>query len=160
MITTENRHVFCTDFAHRLRQSIRCIRSPLLDFYLADADLISLRQAWTVDYQVNVAVPIIALFVLGLSTIWIYSSTLAFIVDSNKGRSSSAVACNSLARGSLACIASFIAEPLTRTITGKFFYTGFAVILTVALVFLTIVAERGKRWREEEEAAMRMRDKK
>lgn len=114
-------------------------------------------QAWTVDYEVNVAVPIIALFVLGTATIWIYSSTLAFIVDSNPGRSSSAVACNSLARGTLACIASLIAEPLIRKITGKFFYTGFAIILTVALVFLTIVEKRGKTWREEEEAALRIR---
>lgn len=42
----------------------------------------------------------------------IYSSTLAYIVDSNVGRSSSAVASNSFFRGLFAFIATEIAVPL------------------------------------------------
>lgn len=43
---------------------------------------------------------------------WIYSSALAYIVDANKGRSSTAVATNSAFRGIIAFIAAEIAIPL------------------------------------------------
>ncbi|KAG6379084.1 vacuolar DHA amino acid exporter [Boletus reticuloceps] len=43
---------------------------------------------------------------------WIYTSTLAYIVDANTGRSSTAVAMNSAYRGILAFIAAEIAIPL------------------------------------------------
>lgn len=58
--------------------------------------------AWTVYYQVHIAGPIGVLFFLGATLMIIYASTLAYIVDANPGRSSSAVACNSLFRGALA----------------------------------------------------------
>jgi len=43
---------------------------------------------------------------------WIFSSALAYIVDANKGRSSTAVAANSAFRGIIAFIAAEIAIPL------------------------------------------------
>jgi hypothetical protein len=43
---------------------------------------------------------------------WIYTSTLAYIVDANTGRSSTAVATNSAYRGIIAFIAAEIAIPL------------------------------------------------
>jgi hypothetical protein len=43
---------------------------------------------------------------------WIYTSTLAYIVDANVGRSSTAVATNSSFRGLFAFIAAEIAVPL------------------------------------------------
>lgn len=46
------------------------------------------------------------------SSRWIYSSTLAYIVDSNAGRSASAVATNSLFRGLFAFAAAEVAVPI------------------------------------------------
>ena len=43
---------------------------------------------------------------------WIYTSTLAYIVDANVGRSSTAVATNSSFRGLSAFVAAEIAVPL------------------------------------------------
>lgn len=43
---------------------------------------------------------------------WIYSSTLAYIVDANVGRSSTAVATNSAFRGVFAFVATEIAVPM------------------------------------------------
>jgi hypothetical protein len=43
---------------------------------------------------------------------WIYTSTLAYIVDANVGRSSTAVATNSSFRGLFAFIAAEIAVPV------------------------------------------------
>lgn len=43
---------------------------------------------------------------------WIYASTIAYIVDANNGRSSTAVAANSAFRGLFAFVATEIAVPL------------------------------------------------
>jgi hypothetical protein len=58
--------------------------------------------AWTVQKEVPIYGPVVILFFLGLSTLVLYSSLLSYVVDANPGRSSSAVACNSLFRGVLA----------------------------------------------------------
>jgi hypothetical protein len=93
-----------------------------------------LVYAWTTDQKTNVAGPIVALVFGGFSIMYvlivcrcsgvndtngivtlcrvIYSSTLAYLVDANPGRSSSAVACNSFFRGLFAFIASQVALPI------------------------------------------------
>lgn len=121
--------------------------------------------AWTVQKQVSIAGPVVVLFFLGTAIMVIYSSTLAFIVDANPGRSSSAVACNSLFRGVLACAASQAAEPILDKVGGNgAFYTGWAVILLIGQLALVIVAIKGKRWRaafavREEQAEARRRER-
>lgn len=77
-----------------------------------------------------------------------YSSTLAFIVDANPGRSSSAVACNSLFRGVLAAIAAQVATPAINGIGNGWYYTIFACILIGGELGLWLISIRGKRWRE------------
>lgn len=54
----------------------------------------------------------------------IYSSTLAYIVDANVGRSSSAVATNSAFRGLFAFIASEVAVPLQVRFTASSIFNG------------------------------------
>lgn len=121
--------------------------------------------AWTVQKQVSIAGPVVVLFFLGTAIMVIYSSTLAFIVDANPGRSSSAVACNSLFRGVLACAASQAAEPILDKVGGNgAFYTGWAVILLVGQLALVIVAIKGKGWRaafavREEQAEAQRRER-
>ena len=51
-------------------------------------------------------------FILLFMIRWIYASTLAYIVDANVGRSSSAVATNGSFRGLSAFVAAEIAIPL------------------------------------------------
>lgn len=112
-----------------------------------------------------------------MATIWIYSSTLAYIVDANPGRASSAVACNSLFRGVLAAIAAQIANPAIDALGNGWYYTGtlhqlcsllyhffpstndkyydslgFAVILLVGELGLLLASKRGKVWRETSNA--------
>ncbi|GAA5912558.1 hypothetical protein JCM5296_003479 [Sporobolomyces johnsonii] len=104
--------------------------------------------AWLVRYEVIVAGPVVILFFLGASIMVIYASTLAYVVDANPGRSTSAVAVNSLFRGVLACIASQVAEPILDKVHDGAFYTGWAVILALGELALVLVSVRGKVWRE------------
>ncbi|KAM0786891.1 hypothetical protein ACM66B_002315 [Microbotryomycetes sp. NB124-2] len=125
---------------------------------LAPIPLFFIAYAWTVDFGVHVAAPIVILFFLGLATIWIYSSLLAYVVDANPGKSSSAVACNSLFRGVLACIASQVAEPIIDRVTHGWFYTGFAVILLIGEAGLLLVGAKGKKWRAQSQARVEERE--
>lgn len=84
---------------------------------------------WACREHTHVAVLCVLLFVAGFFTMrvymifhhsyliyelirWVYSSTLAYVVDANKGRSATAVATNSAFRGTLAFIATEIAVPM------------------------------------------------
>jgi hypothetical protein len=91
---------------------------------------------WVAEKHVNVSALCVMLFLCGFLTMYvcsiylpvctpysellihvywhrsIYSSALAYIVDANVGRSSSAVALNSCFRGTLGFIAAEIAVPL------------------------------------------------
>ena len=68
--------------------------------------------AWTVEKQTNIAGPVVSLAVAGISMLWVYSSSLAYLVDANPGRASTAIAYNSACRGLTAFVASEIADPL------------------------------------------------
>ena len=112
--------------------------------------------------------PIITLFVAGFSLLTIYSSILAYTVDSNAGRSMSAVACNSLIRGISAAVASQVAEPVIDAIGNGWFCacifsspslfssltreartdTIFAFVLAGGEVALSLLTRYGQRWRE------------
>jgi len=52
------------------------------------------------------------LFLAGFFLIWVYASTLAYMVDANVGCSSTATATNSACRGLLAFVAAEVAVPL------------------------------------------------
>lgn len=99
---------------------------------------------WLVQYSQPIWWICIALFVIGMSSIWIYSSTLAFIVDANPGRSTSAVACNSAARGISGCAASFFAPAIVNSKIGNGgLYTIWAAT-SIILMGVLLLATRSK----------------
>ena len=51
------------------------IKSTRIALYFLPTSLII--YGWVVEKQQNIALPLVALFILGLATIWIYTSTLA-----------------------------------------------------------------------------------
>ncbi|KPV72502.1 uncharacterized protein RHOBADRAFT_66887 [Rhodotorula graminis WP1] len=112
-----------------------------------------IAYAWLVYFEVNIAGPVVVLFVLGAAIMVIYASTLAYIVDANPGRSTSAVACNSLFRGVLACASSQAAEPILDKIKNGAFYSGWGVLLLLGEGALVVVAIWGGKWRAASRAS-------
>ncbi|KAG2034587.1 MFS general substrate transporter [Suillus americanus] len=104
--------------------------------------------AWVCQEQVNVAAICVMLFLAGFLSIWIYTSTLAYIVDANTGRSSTAVATNSSFRGLFASIAVEIAVPLQDSIGDGGLYTLWAGLLVIADCLILLVLHKGRKWRE------------
>ncbi|KAG1729679.1 MFS general substrate transporter [Suillus lakei] len=104
--------------------------------------------AWVCQERVNVAAVCVMLFLAGFLSVWIYASTLAYLVDANIGRSSTAVATNSSFRGLFAFAAAEIAVPLQDTIGDGGLYTLWAGLLVVAECMILLVTYKGKKWRE------------
>ncbi|CCL99473.1 uncharacterized protein FIBRA_01491 [Fibroporia radiculosa] len=91
----------------------------------------------------------VILFFSGFFMISIYSSTLAYIVDANVGRSSSAVACNSCFRGILAFVAAEVAVPLQDSIGDGGLYSMWGGLMFVSEALLLLVWWKGAQWREK-----------
>ncbi|KAK4057455.1 hypothetical protein OIO90_001524 [Microbotryomycetes sp. JL221] len=151
-------HVFNSMKAHNHNVGEPEMRIHSTRIMLLPIPALFIAYAWTVYYGINVAGPIVILFFLGLATIFIYSSLLAYVVDANPGRSSSAVACNSLFRGVLACVASQVAEPIIVPLGNGWFYSGFAVILIIGEAGLLLVGAKGKKWRQQTQARLATKD--
>jgi len=110
-----------------------------------------LVYAWTVQKHTHIAGPIVSLFISGFSVLFVYSSTLAYIVDANAGRSTAAVASNSAFRGISGMIASEIAAPLQDAVGDGGLYSIWAGLLLGVICMIWIVILKGKTWREEAE---------
>ncbi|KAI0638936.1 MFS general substrate transporter [Trametes polyzona] len=108
---------------------------------------------WVVRENVHIAAPCVFLFLSGLFSVWIYSSTLAYIVDSNAGRSSSAVATNSLFRGLFAFAAAELAVPIQDHIGDGFMYTLWGCIMIFTNLLILLVWAKGRGWREGKASA-------
>ncbi|KAG2146237.1 vacuolar DHA amino acid exporter [Suillus clintonianus] len=107
--------------------------------------------AWVCEKQVNVAVICIMLALIGFTSIWMYTGTLAYLVDANPGRSCTAVATNSSFRGSLAFASVMIAIPLQNALGDGGLYTVWAGILVVTELLVILVLRKGESWRRESE---------
>ncbi|KAF7985540.1 hypothetical protein HWV62_3783 [Athelia sp. TMB] len=105
--------------------------------------------AWVCEQHVNVAAVCVMLFLAGFFSLWIYSSTLAYIVDANVGRSSTAVATNSAFRGLAAFVAAEVAIPLQDSIGDGGMYTLWAGLLLISELLILLVLWKGAKWREE-----------
>ncbi|KAH8986090.1 hypothetical protein EDB86DRAFT_2299938 [Lactarius hatsudake] len=107
--------------------------------------------AWLAQERVHVASLCTALFFVGFFSVWIYSSTLAYIVDANPGRSSAAVATNSWFRGVAAFVFTEATVPLQDSMGDGGLYTLWAGILVLSELMLLLVRQRGGAWREAAE---------
>ncbi|KAG1745207.1 major facilitator superfamily domain-containing protein [Suillus lakei] len=107
--------------------------------------------AWVCEKHVHVAVICIMLVLIGFSSIWMYTTTLAYLVDANPGRSCTAVATNSSFRGSLAFVSVLIAVPLQDALGDGGLYTAWAGVLVVTELLVLLVLHKGESWRRESE---------
>ncbi|KAJ7222504.1 vacuolar DHA amino acid exporter [Mycena pura] len=72
----------------------------------------ALAFGWVSEKHAHVAAMVVVLFLAGFFAIWTYTSTLAYIVDANNGRSATTAAANSAFRGLSAFVAIEVAVPL------------------------------------------------
>lgn len=156
-------------FAFLITTQMR-LKSTTLGMWLLPPSI--LGYAWMSQQRVHISAICIMLFLCGffsmlvpsvsisrhswltsniLPTRWIYTSTLAYIVDANTGRSSTAVAANSSFRGSFAFMAIEIAVPLTSAVGDGWTSTIWGAMIVISELLMLLVICKGGKWREEEE---------
>lgn len=132
----------------RLRATLLCMPLVPLSF---------IAYAWLVEFHTPIPYPVISLFFAGFSSIWVYSATLSYIIDSSVGMASSAVSLNALFRGVAAFAASEVAQPLLDTVGNGVLYSIWTGLLIAALLTVGGICWRGKEWRERAERRRRRR---
>ncbi|KAI6166705.1 MFS general substrate transporter [Pisolithus thermaeus] len=108
-----------------------------------------LGYGWAAEKHLNVELNGVMLFFTGFFAIWIYASTLAYLVDANPGRSCFAVAMNSSFRGTLAFVATEVVVPWQDTLGVGGMYTVFAGVLIIVELLILLVMYEGVSWREK-----------
>ncbi|KAJ7631885.1 vacuolar DHA amino acid exporter [Mycena polygramma] len=110
-----------------------------------------LAFGWVSAEHVHVSALCVFLFFSGFFAIWAYTSTLAYIVDANNGRSSTVVAANSAFRGIFACIAVEVAVPLQDALGDGWHYTIWTGLMIFAALLVWAVVRKGPAWRRAAE---------
>ncbi|KAF9015829.1 MFS general substrate transporter [Hymenopellis radicata] len=108
---------------------------------------------WVCQQHVHVSAICVMLFLSGFFVISVYSSTLAYIVDANVGRSSTAVALNSFFRGVAAFLGTEIAVPIQDGLGDGWMYTIFAIALLFGSAAILLTMKKGEEWRTKAEAS-------
>ena len=113
-----------------------------LPLYLAAASLI-ITYRWLLEFQVNIAGPIIVLF----ATSFVLSASMqvlsTLMVDLWPGRSGAATAANNLFRCEIGAAASAAIQPMINRMGRGWTYTTFAMISAVSTPLLAFVIKRG-----------------
>ncbi|EIM81719.1 MFS general substrate transporter [Stereum hirsutum FP-91666 SS1] len=110
--------------------------------------LVVIAYGWLAENNIHVASLCVMLFFAGFFSIWMYSSTLSYIVDANVGRSASAVATNSTFRGAFAFLFSEVAVPLRNSIGDGGLYSLWTGLLILCELLILLVLYKGGSWRE------------
>ncbi|KAF8802129.1 MFS general substrate transporter [Phlegmacium glaucopus] len=126
------------------------LRSTILSTFLLPPCVVAF--GWVCKKHVHVSAICVFLFLCGFFSIWSYSSTLAYIVDANQGRSSTAVAANSAFRGVAAFLATELAVPMQDGLGDGWLYTIWSSVMLMSGLLTLLVWWKGGRWREEAEA--------
>ncbi|EDR07995.1 vacuolar DHA amino acid exporter [Laccaria bicolor S238N-H82] len=126
------------------------LKSTYLGVFLLPPSILVL--GWLYQKKVHVSAICVFLFACGFFSIWTYTSTIAYIVDANNGRSSTAVATNSAFRGVMAFITTEVAVPLQDGVGDGWMYTIWALLMLSGGMLILLVSWKGGRWREQAQA--------
>ncbi|KIY69321.1 MFS general substrate transporter [Cylindrobasidium torrendii FP15055 ss-10] len=121
-------------------------------YFLIPFPISTIGMGWVLQQHVHVAAVCVLLFITGFIVISVYTSTIAYIVDANVGRSSTAVALNSFFRGMGAFIAVEVAVPIQDSIGDGWMYTIFGVVLILGNICILLTLKRGHGWRVKAES--------
>ncbi|KAF9352331.1 hypothetical protein BGX26_009836 [Mortierella sp. AD094] len=106
---------------------------------------------WSIQKDLPLPAPLVAIFLVGFGMMMVFSSTTTALVDANSDNNmaTSAVACNSFARGVTGAIGGFTALPLQGAMGSGWLYTFWACMTLVGAGGLVLMVVKAKSWREK-----------
>ncbi|KAG0232759.1 hypothetical protein BGW42_007919 [Actinomortierella wolfii] len=105
---------------------------------------------WSIESKLPVAAPLVGIFLVGFGMMMVFSSATTALVDSNadNNMATSAVACNSFARGLTGAIGGFLALPLMDAMGSGWLYTFWALLTILGSFGLLLMILRAETWRQ------------
>ena len=141
--TTKNRYHDLTEYPiERARLEI-CL--PLL--YLAVLSLIGF--GWTLDYQTNLAGPLVFLFFFGYGSMAAFQVMQILMVDINPGDAAAATAANNLFRCLLGAGSTAVVVPMIDRMGVGWSYTFASLVWIAFSPLLWALMKYGPKWRKE-----------
>ncbi|KAJ5704146.1 hypothetical protein N7493_011284 [Penicillium malachiteum] len=116
-------------------------------YYLSLASVIA--YGWVLGHKVNLAAPVILLFISGWSLMGTSQILNALMVDIWPGKSASATAANNLFRCELGAASSAAISPMTQAMGSGWAYTTLALIAFAASPCFWIMMSHGMKWRQK-----------
>lgn len=146
--TTKNRYHDLTEYPiERARLEI-CL--PLL--YLSVLSLIGF--GWTLEYQTNLAGPLVFLFFFGYGTMAAFQVMQILMVDINPGDAAAATAANNLFRCLLGAGSTAVVVPMIDRMGVGWSYTFASLVWIAFSPFLWALMKYGPKWRKEKKTKM------
>ncbi|KAK9246060.1 major facilitator superfamily domain-containing protein [Lipomyces tetrasporus] len=115
-------------------------------FYVGAASIIA--YGWVMDHKVNLAGPVILLFIMGYALISSFQVLNVLMVDIYPGKAATATAANNLVRCELGAAASAAIVPMSNAMGRGWAYTLLALIFVGYSPTLLVVMKYGMRWRK------------
>ncbi|KAJ5535776.1 MFS transporter [Penicillium frequentans] len=115
-------------------------------YYLSLITVIA--YGWVLGRKVNLAAPVILLFICGWSLMGTSQVLSALMVDIWPGKSASATAANNLFRCELGAAASAAISPMSEAMGSGWAYTTLSLIALAASPCLWIMMKQGIKWRQ------------
>ncbi|THU96182.1 MFS general substrate transporter [Dendrothele bispora CBS 962.96] len=110
-----------------------------------------ISYGWVIQERLHIAGVCAMLFSCGFLANFVYTSTIAYIIDSNPGRSSTVVALNSAFRGILAFILTEVSVPMQDRLGDGWMYTTLASLTIIGALLIALVIWKGGEWRAKYE---------
>ena len=100
-----------------------------------------LIYGWTIDKGLFVIIPEIGTFFFGLGMMINFATTTTYLIDAVPGRSSSAVAMNTLIRNIFAALGAIIGKPLIETLGNGVLFSVLAAVGLASSTFIWAIIQ-------------------
>ncbi|KAI1497753.1 major facilitator superfamily transporter [Biscogniauxia marginata] len=120
------------------------VSSPLLALFA----LVLIGWGWALEYEAPLAVPIVLLFLIGISLTGFTNTVNILIVDINPGHAASATAANNLTRCLVGAAATAVIRPMISGIGSGWSFTIFSLIYVTFSPVLWLIMKNGIKWRK------------
>ncbi|KAG0073528.1 hypothetical protein BGZ92_003823, partial [Podila epicladia] len=106
---------------------------------------------WSVNSELHLAYPLLGIFLSGFGMMMVLTSATTALIDANSdgNMATSAVACNSFARGVMGAMGGFTALPLLDAMGNGWLYTFWAAMTLVGAAGLLLMVMRAPAWRRK-----------
>ncbi|KAM0398127.1 hypothetical protein HYE67_010900 [Fusarium culmorum] len=114
-----------------------------------------LMFGWVLRYGLHPAVPCVALFLFGISSMLVFSVATTMLTELIRKRSSSGVAVNNFVRNTLSCTGAIVAAPWINAIgTGWVFTILCICCLIISYICIFLLRKNATKWRKAMDKAL------